>query len=270
MKNFIFLLGICFIAACQGNSNTSSDSSNSNDSTNIEMKGAYSMTKQIGNDGTKDTLLKKEQLKIYSDHYMMYASPRATDSFGEYGIATYSKENGNVKEYIFYTSTAGEVKDTALLEITKLPKGYKQVIRYVDSNSTFVLTEEYDKVGELPSTKLDGAWRQLRIFNINGKGDTVSKETRTQFKIYESGYFIWANPNKDPSSNNFYSAYGYGTYKMLNDSVSQETNINSTFYSQLVGKPVDIDIMFMGPDKYKQTIHGPKGEKSVELYEKLK
>ena len=269
MKNFIFLLVISFTISCQDSSDSNS-ANNTSDSTKAHMKGAYSMTKQIGNDGTKDTLLKKEQLKIYSDHYMMYASPRATDSFGEYGIATYSEEGDKVKEYIFYTSTAGEVKDTATLEISKLPAGYKQVIKYVDSNGTFTLTEEYDKVGKEPSTKLDGAWKQTKDIFVDRKGDTTRNTTKTQFKIYESGYFIWANPNKDPSSNNFYSAYGYGTYKMLNDTTSQETNINSTFYTQLVGKPVDIAIVFDGGDKYKQTILGPNGEKSVELYERLK
>ena len=158
------------------------------------------MTKQMGNDGTKDTLLKKEQLKIYSDRYMMYASPRATDSFGEYGIGTYSQQGDTVKEFIFYTSTAGEVRDTATLEISKLPNGYKQVIRYVDSASTFILTEEYDKVGKEPETKLDGAWRQVKDIFINAKGDTTTNQTKTQFKVYQSGYFIWANPNKDPAS----------------------------------------------------------------------
>src|SRR6478672_4803123 len=169
MKNFIFLLFICFTIACRDTSDSTA-ASNTNDSTNVNMKGAYSMTKQIGNDGTKDTLLKKEQLKIYSDHYMMYASPRATDSFGEYGIATYSEEDNKVKEYIFYTSTAGEVKDTALLEISKLPAGYRQVIKYVDSNGTFTLTEDYDKVGKQPKTKLDGAWKQVKNIFIGKKG----------------------------------------------------------------------------------------------------
>jgi hypothetical protein len=268
MKNFILMLTISILIACQDN--TSDNSNNTNDATNAGMKGAYSLTKQVGNDGTKDTLLKKEQLKIYSDRYMMYASPRATDSFGEYGIATYSVKGDTIEEYIFYTSSEGEVRDTALLQISSLPNGYKQVIKYVDSNSTFTLTEEYDKVGKEPGTKLDGAWRQVRDIFVDKNGDTTTNQTKTQFKVYQAGYFIWANPNKDPASNNFYSAYGYGTYKMLNNKKSQETNINSTFYSQLVGKPVDIDLEFTGDDEYKQTINGPNGEKSVELYERLK
>lgn len=268
MKYIILLLAISFAVACQDG--TADNSDNSNDSTTFKIRGAYSMTKQIGNDGSGDTVLKKEQLKIYSDKFMMYASPRATDSFGEYGIAVYRQLNDTVKEYIFYTSSEGEVRDTALLEVSKLDNGYRQIIRYNDSASTFVLTEEYDKVGKEPSTALDGAWRQTKDIFIDKNGDTTRNIRKTQFKIYESGYFIWANPNKDPSSNNFYSAYGYGTFKMLNDKKTQETNINSTFYTQLVGKPVDIDIEMLGPDSYKQTINGPQGEKSVEIYERLK
>src|SRR5688500_13117108 len=184
MKSFIILFVISF-NACKDSSDSNSSENNSNDRTKFDIKGAYSMTKQVGNDGTKDTLLKKEQLKIYSDHFMMYASPRATDSFGEYGIATYFHDGDRIRENIFYTSTAGEVRDTAMLEITELPNGYKQVIRYVDSSGTFVITEEYDKVGKEPATKLDGAWKQTKDIFVDKKGDTTRNTTKTQFKIYE-------------------------------------------------------------------------------------
>jgi hypothetical protein len=247
MKYSIFLLAICFGTACQNNSNEKG--ANSEDSTEFQLQGAYSLIKQTGNDGTKDTLLKKEQLKIYSDQYMMYASPRATDSFGEYGIALYKRRGNEVTEYIFYTSSGGEVKDTALLHISKLPNGYRQVIEYRDTNSTFTLTEDYDRVGKEPRTALDGAWRQVRNIQINGKGDTTANNPSNQFKVYESGYFIWANPTRDPSSNNFTSIYGYGTYKWLNNKETEEVNISSTFSSLLVGKPVKIDIEFEGDDR---------------------
>lgn len=268
MKYFILLLIISFGIACQDSSNGNND--NAKDTSDFQIQGAYSMLKQVGNDGTKDTLLKKEQLKIYSDQYMMYASPRATDSFGEYGIALYKRRGNQVNEYIFYTSSAGEVKDTALLEIAKLQNGYRQVIRYQDSAGVFVITEDYEKVGKEARTALDGAWKQVKNIQINAKGDTTTNSASNQFKVYESGYFIWANPVRDPSSNNFTSVYGYGTYKWLDNKRTQETNISSTFSSQLVGRPVDIDIEFDGTDKYKQTINGPQGEKSVEMYERLK
>jgi hypothetical protein len=265
------LLAITFLTACRDDTKPTTAIDITKDSAQFQIKGAYSMRKQIGNDGTKDTLLKKEQLKIYSDRYMMYASPRATDSFGEYGIGTYRQEgNDKVTEDIFYTSSSGEVRDTAVLEIAPLPNGYKQVIRYADANSVLNITEEYDKAGKEPPSPLDGAWTQVRNILVNRKGDTTRNSKLTQFKIYESGYFIWANPNKDPASNNFNSLYGYGTFKMLDPKKSQETNINSTFSSLLVGKPVDIELEFMGQDKYKQTIKGARGDKSIEIYERLK
>jgi hypothetical protein len=269
MKYIILMLFVSFGIACQQGSGAKNENDDK-DAADFPIQGAYSMIKQVGNNGLQDTLLKKEQLKIYGDRYMMYASPRATDSFGEYGIATYNTKGDTVFENIFYTSVDGQVKDTAKLEISKLPNGYRQVIRYIDSASTFILTEDYDKVGKEPPTPLDGAWKQVKDIFVGRKGDTTRNTTKTQFKIYQSGYFIWANPNRDPSSSNFYSAYGYGTYKMLDSNRSEETNVNSTFYSQLVGKPVAIQLEFTGPDTYKQTILGPQGEKSVEIYERLK
>lgn len=234
----------------------------------LNMVGAYRMTKQVANDGTRDTLLKHEQLKIYTDHHMMYASPRANDSFGEYGIATYKVKGDRVVENIFYTSSAGEVTDSATLKISKLKDGYRQVIDYSDQNGTLLLTEDYVRAGKTNKTPLDGAWKQVRNVQINGNGDTLRDTTVTQFKVYQSGHFIWANPTKDPASNNFVTAYGYGTFKMNGKDQAEETNINST-YNNLVGTPVTIDIELMDKNSYKQTIKSDDGHRSVELYERL-
>jgi hypothetical protein len=91
----------------------------------------------------------------------------------------------------------------------------------------------------------------------------------TQFKVYQSGYFIWANPSKDPASNNFVTAYGYGTFKMTGNSKVVETNKNST-YHDLVGRPVNIDIKIINENAYKQTITNEDGSKSIEVYERMK
>jgi hypothetical protein len=87
--------------------------------------------------------------------------------------------------------------------------------------------------------------------------------------VYQSSHFIWANPNKDPASNNFVTAYGYGTFKMNGKNRISETNINSTYHS-LVGRPVNIEIEIMGNDSYKQTIRSDDGSRSVEIYKRLK
>lgn len=233
------------------------------------MTGAWQMTKQVANDGTRDTLLKQEQLKIYTDRYMMYASPRATDSFGEYGIATYHRDGDKVVENIFYTSSSGEVNDSAILKITPLKNGYRQVIDYSDQNGKLLLTEDYSRAGKPEKTPLDGAWEQVKNITIGSNGDTTVSTVVKQFKVYHSGHFIWAKPSKDPASNNFVTYYGYGTFKMHNNNRAVETNINSTYHN-LVGQPVNIEIETMGKDSYKQTIRNGDGTRSVEIYQRLK
>src|SRR5262245_22987573 len=85
----------------------------------LEMVGSYQMTSQVLNDGTKDSVLDRKQMKIYTDGYMMYASPNITDSFANFGIGKYKIENGKVYEYRFYTAEEGEKMDTFVLNIEK-------------------------------------------------------------------------------------------------------------------------------------------------------
>ena len=123
--------------------------------------------------------------------------------------------------------------------------------------------------GKDKATPLAGAWKQVKNIGISKDGDTVINKVVTQFKVYQSGYFIWANPTEDPASHNFVTAYGYGTFKKKGDDRIVETNINST-YQDLVGRPVDIEIEIMGPDSYKQTIRSDNGYRSVEVYDRMK
>src|SRR6476620_810312 len=85
---------------------------NSYSQSNSSMKGAYSLTMQMVNDGNKDSVMQIQQLKIYTDKYMIYAHPLPGDSLADYGIGTYKLENGKVLEYVFYTSTGGSHNDT--------------------------------------------------------------------------------------------------------------------------------------------------------------
>jgi hypothetical protein len=261
MKKLLPLLASLFLFGCNDNHTA--------DGKKLDMVGVYRMKKQVANDGKKDTLLKHEQLKIYTDKYMMYASPRSTDSFGEYGIATYTISGDSVKENIFYTSSTGAVKDSALLKVNKSNDGYTQVIDYSDNNGKLILTEEYANAGQDVQSPLDGAWKQIRNIFINAKGDTIRDTVATQFKVYQKGHFIWANPSKDPASNNFIAAYGYGTFKVDSTNKIEETNINST-YKELVGRPVTVEYIKKGTDSYQQTIRQPSGDKGIEVYERLK
>lgn len=261
MKSLLVLLPVIFLTNCNGKK----------DAEVMDMKGVYSLVKQTIKSDTKDSLVNKKQLKIYTDRYMMYASPNATDSLANYGIATYRvNDDGKVVENIFYTSGNGEKRDSAILKVSKTSKGYTQVIDDVNvNNAKAVSTEEYENVGKQVTTPLDGVWKQVTRMYINKKGDTLIDNVQTQFKLYQGGYFIWANTYEDTVSHKYPSAFGYGTFEMEGNNAATEINTNSTYAVSLISKPYKIEIEFPDKDSYKQTHVNASGEKSIEIYKRL-
>jgi hypothetical protein len=236
----------------------------------IEMIGAYQMTTQVLNDGTKDSVIQRKQLKIYSADYMMYASPNLSDSFANFGIGKYKIENGKVYEYRFYTAEEGEKMDTFVLNIEKTYNGYKQVIEKINiGGKTYKLTEEYVSKGTDQKSPLDGAWKQVKNIYLTSKGDSSVNNSPLEYKTFQSGYFIWAITVKD-STNRKTSVFGYGPFEMLDNNKVRETVANSTFVQGLLGKKYDVDIQWSGSDMYKQTITFANGDKSTEVYQRIK
>ena len=234
------------------------------------MAGAYYMTRQVINDGTKDSVIDRKQLKIYTDKYMMFATPNLTDSFATFGIAEYSFDGETLYEYLQYRALEGDEKDTAELKIEKTEKGYIQVIDHINFNGRDVkLTEEYEMINRPQQSPLDGAWKQVKNIFINKKGDSSVNNTPLEYKTFQSGYFIWAIVTRD-SANQRTSVFGYGPFEMMGENKTKETIQNSTFVSSLIGRTYEVDIEIPGPDLYKQTITFANGEKSIEIYERLK
>ena len=259
MKSLLALIVIVSIVACGDKAKAP-----------VNMKGAYYMTRQVINDGSKDSVIDRKQLKIYTDKYMMFATPNLTDSFATFGIAEYTIDGDKLYEHIFYRAVEGEEKDTATLSIEKTDKGYIQVIDNILFNGKPVkLTEEYETINRPQNSPLDGAWKQIKNIFVNQKGDSSVNETPLEYKTYESGYFIWAITTKD-SANNKTSVFGYGPFEMIAENKSKETIQNSTFVSSLIGRTYEVDIEYDGTDTYKQTITFANGEKSIEVYQKLK
>src|SRR6476646_10699465 len=174
----------------------------------IVMVGAYQMTTQTLNDGTKDSVIQRNQLKIYTDEYMMYASPNVTDSFANFGIGKYKIENGKVYEYRFYTAEQGEKMDTFELNIEKTYNGYKQIIEHINiGGKTYKLTEEYVSKGTDQKSPLDGTWKQVKNIYLTSKGDSSVNNSPLEYKTFGAGYFIWAITVKD-STNRKTSVFG--------------------------------------------------------------
>src|SRR5687768_921922 len=128
MKNLPAFLLILLMAAC-------------NAKPEIDMSGAYSMTNQVINDGIKDSIMDRKQLKIYTGKFMMYASPNVGDSFANFGVGTYAVKDDKLTEHRFYTAMEGDKKDTFVLTVDKNTDGYRQVIENIPiEGKTYKLT----------------------------------------------------------------------------------------------------------------------------------
>jgi len=236
----------------------------------ISMVGAYSMMRQVLNDGSKDSSLDRKQLKIYTTNYMMYASPNVNDSFANFGVGRYEVNGDKLTEYRFYTAESGEKNDTFTLSITKNIDGYTQVIQnMVIDSGKYTLTEDYTSVGTDQKSDLDGIWKQVKNIYYPAKGDSSVNNNPLEYKSFEAGYFIWAITVTD-SLNKKTSVFGYGHFEMQGKNKSRETVVNSTFRAGLVGKTYEVDIVFNGKDEYSQTITFANGDRSTEIYRRLK
>src|SRR4051812_1294118 len=191
-RPFAFAIIILTIFACN----------NAEKKESVKMPGAYRMLLQSVSFGTRDSSYNNEQLKIYTDDYMMFAHINSPDSISGFGIGSYSVTGDTVTEnLIFYASdsTANTTPVTYKLGINKTDKGFRQFIAGIGGNNgePVDLTEKYDSVGSGAGTPLDGAWKQVEGFWTKGK-DT-SRYVVTQYKTYYSGHVIWGNSWKDSS-----------------------------------------------------------------------
>ncbi len=260
MKNLIFCCAVFVTISC-----------NTPKKEKPDMPGTYFMTSQTINDGVKDTKYTDlKQLKIYTDSFVMYTQVNPSDSVSAFGVGSYRADTGTVIENIIYSAsdTSYNSKPPSYkLFITKTPEGYEQVIPEIITNSQkYKLTEDYNKVGTTAKTPLDGVWREINSYSVNGK-DTI-KNNRIQFKSFYAGYFMFGHTFKDSSSKN-HTGIGFGTFEMISNNEIKETDLNST-YSIIAGQTFNVNIEMSGTNNYKQTINNSNGTKSVEYYERLK
>jgi hypothetical protein len=261
MKKLIFSVMVLGIAGCT--TSTVPDKPN--------MPGTYLMISQTLNDSARETKYTElKQLKIYTDDFMMYVQVNPSDSVSAFGVGTYSSDTGTVTENVIYSASNTNFVTTPRtfkLNIKKTSDGYEQVIpHFVTDSQNYKLTEVYQKVGTATKTPLDGVWKEVRSYNLRGK-DTL-KTTRTQYKGFYNGYFMFGHTFMDSASKK-HTGIGFGTFQMVNDKKIKETDLNST-YSIIAGNTFDIDIEMTGTDQYKQTLTNANGTIGVEYYERLK
>lgn len=238
----------------------------------LSMPGAYKMVSMsVKTDKTDTTYTNSNQFKIYTGDYMMYANINSPDSISGFGIGSYTVDKDTVTENVMFNandSVSNDQPGSFKLAVEKTEKGYKQFIAGMQNNAgdKFDMTESYESVGTGTTTALDGAWKQVKRYQIKGMDTTIG--SGTQFKTYFSGHCIWGHIWKD-SLNKTHTGIGFGTFTMTGDNKVKESMIAST-YSQVRGHDFDIDIEMMGKDGFKQTMNNADSTRNIELYERLK
>ncbi len=237
-----------------------------------KMPGAYLMTSQTvnyNNNDTKYTDLK--QLKIYTDHYMMYAQLNPKDSISGFGVGSYTSDTSGVTENLIFSASGSNADNTHpsyKLNITTTPDGYDQVIPQIMIDSQMSkLTEVYQKVGTAVKSPLDGVWKELESYTI--KGNDTTRNNRIQYKAFYEGYFMFGQSVKDTSSASSQAGIGFGTFDTVGINKLKETDLNSSF-PIVAGHSFMVNFELTGTDHYKQTINYPDSSRSIEIYERLK
>ncbi len=261
MKTILFCCVVIAIAGC----------TNAVDLSTI-IPGTYSMKSQTLNDGNKDTRYTElKQLKIYTDHFFMYTQVNPGDSVSAFGVGSFvAGKKDSLTENVIYSASDTSFNAAPAsyrLHIDLTTGGYKQIIKGIvfDGKKT-TLTEEYSRIGTKASSPLDGVWKEIKGYSVNGT-DTVVYN-RTQYKAFYSGYFMFGHSVKD-STGKTRTGMGFGTFEMEGNNKLMETDLNST-YSIIAGQSFNIDVSMDGTDNYHQTITNSDGSKSVEFYERVK
>jgi len=261
MMKLLIATTLLFLIACNNGEKKES----------VIMPGAYMMLSQSLKSSTLDTTVHSlQQLKIYTGDYMMYANFYPRDSTSSFGVGSYGAMKDTVTENVIYSASDSVKNDTPrtyTLIITKGDSGYKQVIPDMETQGQkTILTEEYTTVGTSAKAPLDGVWKELKTYYVKGKDTT--KYNTNQYKAYFAGYYIWGSTFLDSARKN-HTGMGFGKFTLTGANQLKESCITSSYY-RLRGQDINIDLEMNGEDEYKQTINYPGGEKSIEIYQRIK
>jgi hypothetical protein len=259
MKRILFLAGLLsgLLIGCSKNKN-------------LPMTGVYKLEKQWISGGGDDSVYKKTQIKIYTDHQFIYAGMTPDSAVG-FGVGNYKPDTGSrLIENEFYSSYRLDTSRAFNVDISLTDKGYNQKIPAIATlkGVKYDLMEDYSKMPSGDTTKLDGLWKMSKSIMVKGK-DTVKKEV-TQYKIFQGGHFLFAGRYLvDKTTNKFKNNFGYGS-SSLNGSDLVEDNTIASDASALKHK-FNIKIAFSGDNEYTQVISDAKNnQQSIETYVRIK
>lgn len=235
------------------------------------LSGAYLMLSQSLEGNSSDTTYtERKQLKIYTDHYMMYVLLSLEDSVSSFGLGTFSIKKGKLTEHIIY-SASNNIENTnsfsGTVNISLRHRGYEQIIPQIMSERGKVrLIEDYQMlVASLPSP-LDGTWKLTDAYTINKKDTMRSKAVK--YKTYYKGYYS-AGSFSTKSSGEKYTTAEYGTFQVSGQNKLKE-NVTYSTKSIKNGQSYDLDILMKSNDALTIKAAYTTGIEEVENYERMK
>ena len=221
----------------------------------VSQAGVYSMDKVVWNYGGKDNESSAAdghtQFKIYTAESYFYIG-ESKDSAVSFGVGSYTqKDANNIEEVNIFNTTTLDTAVTAKLTITKSEKGYNQKIAALMINGVqWSSSEDYTKLEGAGTTDLDGLWHQTKSINVTGQDSVVN--TYNEYKVFQSGHFMWAaRAVTDTTTNVMANHIGKGSFTLSNGTLIEDLTFSSN--RAWIGK-FNIPVTFNGPDEFTQTI----------------
>ncbi len=208
------------------------------------MSGIYELRSISYKGGDMDTSFPaQDQVKIYTDEYYMYGTTRP-DSSAFFGFGSYVFNDSSIVEQSIYNSHALDSSSQTNLKISRSDTGYSQIQPGVMmQGNIYEVGETYKILEETEATELDGIWELVSFSNITGSDTTVIPNK--QFKIYKGGHFMWIHRYPaDPSGQKFNSGYGYGTFIVKKNTVTE--TITASNYPELIESPITVNYELNG------------------------
>ena len=235
------------------------------------LSGAYLMLSQsLEGNSVDTTFTERKQLKIYSDHYMMYTRLSPEDSVSAFGIGTFSINKGKLTEHIIY-SASDTVENTnsfsGTVNISIRLQGYEQVIPEIMSERGKVkLTEDYQLLRPGLQSPLDGTWKLTAAYSINKKDTTHNNAVK--YRTYYRGNFLAGSFNTKPTGEK-QTIVEFGSFGMIGKNKLKE-NITYSSISLRNGQSYDVDILLKGNDALTRKVTDATGIEEVEKYVRMK
>jgi hypothetical protein len=235
------------------------------------LSGAYLMLSQSLEGGIGDTTFtERKQLKIFTDHYMMYVLLSLEDSSSSFGIGTFSINKGKLTEHIIY-SASNALENTnsfsGTVNISQRLKGYEQVIPEIISDRGKVrLIEDYQLLPSGVKSQLDGTWKLISAYTVANK-DTMHINA-VKYNTYYRGNFTTGSFNTKPTGEK-YTIAEYGTFSMAEKNKLQK-NITYSTIPERKARSYDSHIFMKSNDELTIMAIDNTGIEEIEHYVRMK